>query len=130
MFENKKYKNTVFLIQNKFYKLKNNFVIITAYNPMDNLLKEKENKAKNCLLYHSLKPLGKEIIFITGSSPQKTHQEPSFLIDISLNQGLRFARAFQQRAIFWCKNNNLQIVYCENLFKLNIGKFTNRIEII
>lgn len=46
MFENKKYKNTVFLIQNKFYKLKNNFVIITAYNPMDNLLKKKKTRRK------------------------------------------------------------------------------------
>ena len=130
MIGNEKYKNTIFIIQNKFNKFRNNFVIITAYNPMDNLLIDKENKTRNKLLYQSLKTLRKEIIFITGSSPEKKHQEPSFLIDISLNHGLKFARAFQQRAIFWNRNNNLQIVYCENLFKSNIGKFTDRIEVI
>ena len=130
MIGNEKYKNTIFIIQNKFNKFRNNFVIITAYNPMDNLLIDKENKTRNKLLYQSLKTLRKEIIFIIGSSPEKKHQEPSFLIDISLNHGLKFARAFQQRAIFWSRNNNLQIVYCENLFKSNIGKFTDRIEVI
>ena len=96
---------------------------------MNDLLTEIENKTKNNFLYQSLKPLRKEIIFIKVSSPEK-NQEPSLLIDISLNHGFKFASAFEQRAIFWSRNNNLQIVYCENLFKSNIGKFTDRIEVI
>jgi hypothetical protein len=96
---------------------------------MDYLLTDKENKLRNNLLYQSFKPLRKEIIIIKVSYPEK-NQEPSLLIDISLNHGFKFARAFEQRAIFWSRNNNLQIVYFEKFFKSNIGKFTDRIAVI
>ena len=129
MDENENYRDVKFLTNSSSISLNSNFAIITAYNPMDELLNHKINKAKNKELYKYLQKFRKKIILVIGCSHDLIHQEPGFLIDITLEDALRIGKEFQQRAIFWIEKNELEIIYCVKRQRIKIGKFSSRIEI-
>jgi hypothetical protein len=124
---NSNYGQTIFLLSIKVHKLPERFTIITAYNPMDALLPKEENLERNKNLFRTLSSVAKDIIPIIGSSPDYFHQEPSYLVNIALTEALKIGRSYGQRAVFWIKRDNLQIVECESAEKFIIGKFSERI---
>ena len=124
---NDNYRKTIFLLSVKVHKLPETFTIITAYNPMDVLLLEEENLERNKNLFRTLSSVAMDIIPIIGSSPDHLHQEASYLVNIALTNALKIGRSYKQRAIFWIKQDNLQIVECESAENFIIGKFSERI---
>ena len=89
MYENESYRDVKFLTNSSSISQNSNFAIITAFNPMDELLNHEINKVKNKELYEYLQKFRKKIIFIIGCSNDLSHQEPGFLIDITLEEAVR-----------------------------------------
>ena len=124
---NKNYFNTLFLGLPKGEKLPVTFAILTACNPMDRPLSKDENKKRNLEMLQVLSDRGKAFIRITGSSPDRAHQEPSFLVHCSRQEGLELGLTFEQRAIFWVHGDQLEIIECSTEKAHAAGSFRNRI---
>ena len=103
------------------------FAILTACNPMDLPLSKDENKKRNLEMFQILSDKGKIFTRITGSSPDRAHQEPSFLVHCSRKEGLELGLTFEQRAIFWVHGDQLEIIECSTGMAHAAGSFRNRI---
>jgi len=123
---NEKYFDTHFLGLGKTDELPLTFAILTACNPMDQPLGKNENKKRNLELIQILSDTGKTFARITGSSPDQSHQEPSFLVRCSRQEALKLGTRFDQRAIFWVNDDQLEIVECSTGISHSAGSFRNR----
>jgi hypothetical protein len=124
---NEHYLSTMFLVADDKIKYPASFAIITAHNPMDQLLSKEENRNRNIQLLHSLEKLGAKTLPIVGCSPDLTHREDSFIVSVSLNTAISVGRKFDQRAVYWVQNENLYLVYCEKETKVMVAEFSSRI---
>lgn len=117
------YATTVFLCSKPVHF--SEFAIITAYNPNGELLNLQENKKLNNLLKRQITQY--ESIAIIGSSPDFSHQEPSFALNVELSKAVDIATQFQQNAIFWVTGGEVFIVSAGLCFQTRgIGKFATR----
>ena len=123
---NPEYDNTVFLLPEVPAVWPNDFAIITAYNPMDHKLPDSENIRRNQQLAEWAEP--KIYIKLIGSSPDRTHQEASFALECSLKEAIEIGEQFNQRAIFYIKAENLELVECRSGKSKMLGKFSERLE--
>jgi hypothetical protein len=122
---NPAYDNTVFLLSEVPTVWPNNFAIITGHNPMDQKLTDSENIRRNQQLAEWAEP--KIYIKLIGSSPDRTHQEASFALKCSLKEGIEIGEQFNQRAIFYVRNGNLELVECNSGKNKQLGKFIERL---
>ena len=123
---NPEYDNTVFLLPEVPAVWPNNFAIITAHNPMDQKLTDSENIKRNQQLAEWAEP--KIFIKLIGSSPDRTHQEASFAGEYSLKEAIEIGEQFNQRAIFYIRGENLELVECRSGKSKMLGKFSERLE--
>ena len=122
---NPEYDNTVFLLSEVPTVWPNNFAIITGHNPMDQKLTDSENIRRN----QQLAEWTESNIFIKliGSSPDRTHQEESFALECSLKEAIETGEQFNQRAIFYVRKGNLELVECKSGKNKQLGKFIERL---
>lgn len=125
---NEKYFETIFLNCVKADELPETFAVLTACNPMDQPLGNEENKKRNLKLLHILGGWGQTFARITGSSPDHSHQEPSFIVHCSRRDALELGVMFSQRAIFWVNADQLEIIECSTGITHSAGSFRNRIK--
>ena len=123
---NPEYDNTVFLLPEFPAVWPNNFAIITAHNPMDQKLTDSENIKRNQQLVEWAKL--KIFIKLIGSSTDRTHQEASFALECSLKEAIEIGEQLNQRAIFYIRGENLELVECRSGKSKGLGKFTERLE--
>ena len=123
---NPEYDNTVFLLTEVPTVWPNNFAIITGHNPMDQKLTDSENIRRNQQLAEWAEP--KIYIKLIGSSPDRTHQEASFVLECSLKEAIEIGEQFNQRAIFYIRGENLELVECRSGKSKGLGNFTERLE--
>ena len=121
------YQKTKFVLAETITRFPKSFAIITAHNPMDKLLTKKDKLNRNKKLVENLQKYGKKLVIVIGTSTDRTHQEESYLIEISLNQALEQGRIFEQRAIFWVKDDKLLIIDCKSETNISIGNFSKRL---
>ena len=124
---NEKYFDTVFLDADAANGFPDSFAIITAFNPMDRILSQEENKKRNQHLLGDLKLKGHYGGTIIGSSPDFTHQEPSIIAAAPKIEGLELGMKFDQRAIFWISKDRLEIIECSTGIAHGAGSFRKRI---
>ena len=125
---NENYLSAVFLVSDKKRKYPLSFAIITASNPMDQLLSKEENKKRNIELFRSLEKSYKKILPIVGCSPDLSHREDSFMVEVGLRTAIEYAKDFDQRAVFWVEIRNLFLVDCQSEAKILIGEFLPKIQ--
>ena len=123
---NQSYFDVIFIGCKKIGSLPKKFAILTACNPMDEILKKTENKKLNQGLRRALSEFEMPTYNIIGSSPDLNHQEPSFLIEIPENQAIEVAASFNQRAIFWVSNDQMEIIECSTRKRYPAGSFSER----
>ena len=111
---NPEYFNTLFELREPIPELPKTFHIITAYNPMDEVLSVNDNLERN-------KKLKAEILYhnhtaweIMAMSQDKKHMESSFVTDAPQALSITLAIEYNQRAIFQVNNDNLMIVSCSS----------------
>ena len=117
------YSATVFLCPTPIHF--SDFAIITANNPNGKILEPKENEELNKLLKQQISQL--DSIELIGASPDFTHQEPSFAINITQGEAVRLAKQFNQNAIFWVISGEVFLVSAGLYFQVReMGSFSNR----
>jgi len=105
---NPEYSKTIFLISKEPESWPDEFAIITAHNPMDLKLSDQENNFRNENLS---KTLGQNAFLkLSGSSPDQSHQEASYAFISDLDKAIEIGREFQHGAIYYNRNENLQLV--------------------
>ena len=122
---NPEYEHTVFILTEFPSIWPDEFAIITAYNPMDKKLSDGENRKRNQELTNWAKE--KAFIDLIGSSPDRTHQEQSIGVTFTLKEAIEVGLRFNQRAIFYVKNGNLELVECNSGKSKCLGKLIGRI---
>ena len=70
----------------------------------------------------------KIFIKLIGSSHDRTHQEASFALKCSLKEAIEIGEQFNQRALFYIRGENLELVECSSGKSQGLGKFTERLE--
>ena len=125
---NKAYFETSFLLKSRQDSLPAEFCIITACNPMNRILSEDENLARNEQLKFMIEKSGNDCLEIIGMSPDRTHQEPSFITSANFDDCLKWANLFEQRAIFGVLTDQLEIISCSHPHtKYPAGLFSERL---
>ena len=124
---NGEYFKTVFITKESTALPASTFAILTASNPMDKLLGENENQRRNEQLRTLLEEEEVDFSELIGASPDWTHQEASFAVSCTMDNALEWANRFEQRAIFWVQNDNLQIIACQSSEKYELGSFDERL---
>ena len=124
---NLEYLKTVFLISIIPETWPSEFGIVTAFNPMDEKLSEKENFIRNQRLSDEIG--NKLFAELTGSSKDFSHQEKSFAIICSMQEAVKLGNVFQQRAIFFVSNGILKLVDCKSGKSQDLGIFEKKLSI-
>ncbi|MGB6221518.1 DUF3293 domain-containing protein [Haloferula sp.] len=122
------YFETRFQIEGEPSSLPPVFAILTAFYPMDEVTSPEANTAADALLESALRSAGHEPVRVTGTSPDRSHEEPGWAINCPLEEALLIARQFRQRAIWWIENDELRLVDCGNPTPLPVAWFSERIQ--
>ena len=111
---NPEYFNTLFELRELIPELPKTFHIITAYNPMDEVLYSKDNLERNKKLKAEILNHNHTAWEIMAMSQDKKHQEASFLTDAPRQLSIALAIEYNQQAIFQVNNDNLIIISCSS----------------
>lgn len=111
---NPEYFHTLFELRKPILELPKTFHIITAYNPMDEVLTVNDNLERNKKLKAEILNHNHTAWEIIAMSQDKKHQEASFLTDAPLQLSIALAIEYNQRAIFQVKDDNLMIISCSS----------------
>lgn len=103
------------------------FAIVTAYNPRGKSSDLEENQQRDRALHELLDSRGERHWCVTGGSPDRSHQEPGYGIQITFDAAVALGRKVQQEAIFWIDNNELTLVSCATSKSVSLGRFKLRL---
>jgi len=125
---NPEYRKVRFQTETPPKDLPDDFFIITSCNPMDQKLSETENRKRNLFLQNKILHAGYICFSIIGTSPDFTHQEPSFITNAPKDLAFLWAKEFNQRAIFRVSKDELTILGCQNKDEsIALGSFKLRL---
>lgn len=86
-------------------------IVITAYNPHDDLLPAEENQRRDQALHAILTLRGLSPIRTLASDGRGGFEEPGYAVSgLALDQALQLARRFDQRAIYRITADGIQVV--------------------
>lgn len=77
------------------------FAVLTAFNPRGVDISEEENQRRMTQLEAELASVGESFVQIDACSPDKSHCECSFAINVSRERAIDIAKRYEQVAIFW-----------------------------
>ncbi|MDA8991793.1 DUF3293 domain-containing protein [Opitutales bacterium] len=126
---NPHYFNTIFLFDELPKNLPSSFAIITAYNPMDKKVSARENQYSDIKLCKQIGNIDL-VHTIWGSSPNRTHQEKSYLTKLSKEDAINIGNDYQQKAIYYVERGNLQLIDCKSREEYDLDKFCKRLHLI
>ena len=109
---NPEYFSTLFELRESIPELPKTFHIVTAFNPMDEVLSVNDNLIRNKKLKAEILNHNHTAWEIMAMSQDKNHQEASFLTDAPRQLSIVLAIEYNQRAIFQVKGDNLMIISC------------------
>ncbi|MGR5118606.1 DUF3293 domain-containing protein [Vibrio astriarenae] len=95
-------------------------VIITACNPHSLRLPDAENAKRNQLLQKELET--RLFCKLLVGNEKDNWFEASYWVFISLKEGLLLAEKYQQNAIYWVKDQQVNLVYCADKQPIYIGE--------
>lgn len=123
----KAYYSTKFNLSVDETTLPSKFAIVTAYNPLDELVSKESNQKADERLRSEIIRLGLVPIRATGGSPDRSHCEPGWLFATDFDTANEVARSFNQRALWWIEEGQLFLVECTNPALIPIGRFRDRV---
>ncbi len=111
------------------------FAIITAFNPLGNVISHSENLRRHHALQRRVSGLELQSAKITGCSPDFTHQEEGLAAVTDLDSAILIGSEFEQNAIYYvrqsimCEQGQLLLVPCklEKMGRVDLGSFAARV---
>jgi hypothetical protein len=105
------------------------FVILSAFATTGQAWTPDQNEAADRRLESELRTRGGWLVGIFGYSPTSGHTEPSWAIDLPLQEGCSIGRRFLQDAIYHVKNDELSVARCgEQRALVHVGSFRHRFD--
>jgi Protein of unknown function (DUF3293) len=105
------------------------FVILSAFATTGQSWTPDQNEAADRRLESELRTRGGWLVRIFGYSPTSGHTEPSWAIDLPLQEGCNIGRRFLQDAIYHVNNDDLSVVRCDEQRALvRVGSFRHRFD--
>ncbi len=121
------YLSTVFLLgSSRPLRLPSSYAIITAWNPMDRETSREENQREDEALRQSLELQALPFFRVTGCSPDLSHREPGWAVEMPKLDAIAVGRRFGQRAIWWIHGDELTLISCIDGSEHEIGSFQVR----
>lgn len=125
---NPHYLSVVFISRSLPAKLPHEFIVVTACNPMDEILDQAINARRNLRLQERIRESGHEFWELTGASPDMSHMEPGFLTNASKEKGRRWMSLFKQRAFYQVLGDELILLPTEKKEPpMAMGSFRKRL---
>ena len=85
------------------------FAVLTAFNPRGVDINDEENKQRMSELEAELASVGESFVRLDACSPDKSHCECSFALNVSRERAIDIARRWEQVAIFWFDGSSFWI---------------------
>ena len=124
------YLTTDFEIPAKLSKYPSRFMILTAWNPMNQELSKDENIARNTKLESDLKHNFSCVHLINGTDRHTKHKEDGYMADCDdINLACDYGLKYQQDAIFYVVGDTLYVIQCalDKRELVEVGSFRERI---
>jgi len=123
------YLQTVFLLKKPAPDTwQDTFAVITACNPLGQLVDEAANRSATVCLRKAISRLGLNRHRVTGVSADMKHREASFALwGCGLAAALDLGRQFNQDAIFWVQDGRLDVVSCATGERQHVALWTQRL---
>ncbi|APC97868.1 hypothetical protein KX01_1684 [Francisella frigiditurris] len=124
------YFTTKFEIPIKPAKYPDKFMILTAWNPLNQKLSKEENISRNNALKKDLKESFSFIYEINGFDPESKHKENGFMANcFDLEKACDYGLKYQQDAIYYVVEDKLYVVQCalDKREMISVGKFLDRV---
>ena len=122
------YYKTRFTLGSAADPLPESFAVITAWNPMDKAWSERMNRAADNRLRRLLKRQGIPHFRVVGGAAETSHHEPGWAVVIDLKRALAIGRRYRQRAIWWIKDDQLELISSDGEIVESMGTFSERVE--
>jgi hypothetical protein len=105
------------------------FVIISAFATTGESWTPHQNEQADRRLASELRMRGGWLVRIFGYSPTSGHTEPSWAVDLPLNEGCNIGQRFLQDAIYHVRNDELSVMSCnEQRVLTRVGSFRHRLD--
>ncbi|MDA7520876.1 DUF3293 domain-containing protein [bacterium] len=120
---NPEYRNTKFLTDlNR--PLPEKFGVVTSCNPNGQTVSPEENIRLIQCLKDELESTEEAFFPVAGCSPDQSHQEPGFgIVFSSEDRIIELGRKWQQEAIFWIEEGNVNLISCDADTREVIGQW-------
>ena len=126
---NESYASAVFTVSASPEELPRSLVIITAHNPSGRDHSVEANQEFDRQLLAVLHSRKLDAIAVTGSSPDFSHSEPGYAVEVDRETGVDIGRRFGQEAVFWVHDGQLHLVDCRTGKEANLGAWAERVRI-
>lgn len=104
------------------------FAIVTGYATTGEEWSAEDNAKADCELQTELQRRGVWIQRITGFSPQTSHAEPGWAVELSFAEACDLGHAFRQDAIYFIRGDQLFVSYCDGRREeILVGAFRSRL---
>lgn len=121
------YDATVFVVDPPPGPAPARFAVITAWNPTHRVVPVQRNHRADRRLDRELARRRLPHWRATGCSPDRDHCEPGWAVAVDFAGALALARQFDQLALWWIENGQLELIDCRDGSRRPLGRFHDRI---
>ncbi|MFQ6370792.1 DUF3293 domain-containing protein [Shewanella sp. YIC-542] len=107
------------------------FAIITAHNPLGEVLTPSQNRLRDRALQQDIAQLQVPYRMIVGAAPDLSHMEKSWALFTSRPQALQLATKYQQNAFYYVNCGVVYLIPClKGRHVGEMGRFCQRVRIV
>ncbi|MCL2917934.1 DUF3293 domain-containing protein [Shewanella litorisediminis] len=107
------------------------FAIITAYNPLGELLDACQNRLLDRQLLRDIEALGVPYRALIGTNDQLSHMEKSWAVFLEQEDSIRLAHKYRQNALYYVMQDELMLLPCRmGSAPQTLGSFRSRVRLV
>ena len=124
------YQDTQFLLTQRL-SVDYSFVIITAHNPLGQIMTSSQNRLLDKKLQNAIDELAVPYRALIGAAADKAHMEKSWAVMLGKHDGIKLGLKFNQNAIYFVDGGYLYLIPCHlQMPEVAVGEFASRIELV
>ncbi len=124
------YQQTIFLLEQPLSR-QINFAVITAYNPLGQILTLGTNHIRDKALQSDIMSLRHPYRKVWGCSSELDYSEKSWAVSMPKADAVKLASKYQQNALYWVEQDRLYLLPCllERASAVELGAFSLRCKV-